>query len=111
MLKKIAAGLIAATMLAAPLLVTATSESAAATPKSATVAKPGIKTVKSHRKHARVVVRHGVRYMKIVRHGKVTWVRMKATRHHGSHVRHHGSHVKHVKRTNTPAKPAKPGAA
>ena len=97
MLKKIAAGLIAASMLTAPMLVAGSAS--AATPKATTAVKTSVKTVKAHRKHARIVVRHGVRYMKVVRHGKVAWVKVRTASHS----------VKHVKkiRPNT----AKPGAA
>jgi hypothetical protein len=98
MLKKIAAGLIAASMLTAPMLVAGTA--AAATPKAATATKASVKTVKAQRKHARIVVRHGVRYMKVVRHGKIAWVKVRTGKHH----------IKHVKKTIRPAT-AKPGAA
>jgi hypothetical protein len=96
MLKKIAAGLIAASMLTAPMLVA--GPASAATPK-ATTTKTSVKTVKAHRQHARIVVRHGVRYMKVVRHGKIAWVKVRTAKHS----------VKHVKKVRPNA--TKPGAA
>jgi hypothetical protein len=87
MLKKIAAGLIAAAMLTAPMLVAGTSAASAAAPQATTAAKGTVKAAKSHRKHARIVVRHGVRYMKVVRSGKTAWVKVRIARHHGKHVK------------------------
>jgi hypothetical protein len=101
MLRKIAAGLLAASVLTAPMLLVGTGEGAAATPQAAASTKPGTKAVKQQRKHVRYVVRHGVRYMKVVRHGKVAWVKVRAT--------HHAKHVKKVIRQAP--KPNKPGAA
>jgi len=100
MLKKIAAGLIAATMLASPVLI-AGSAQAAAPAHTTTAAKPDGKAMKMHRKHVRFAARHGARYVKVVRHGKTTWVRVKASKYH----------VKHVKQAAPQSKPIKRGAA
>ena len=90
MLKKIAAALVAATVLAAPVLIAGTSAVPAATTQTAKVVKPGIKAVKKHRKHVRkhaYGVRHGIRYVKVMRHGKTEFVKTKAARHHASHIK------------------------
>jgi hypothetical protein len=87
MLKKIAAGLVAAAMLTAPMLVSGTGTASAATPQATTAAKGSVKAAKTHRKHARIVVRHGVRTMKVVRNGKTAWVKVRTAKHHGKHVK------------------------
>ena len=90
MLNRIATALVAATVLSAPLIVAGTTASSAATnaatTEAATPAKPAVKAVKKHRSHARHMARHGTRYVKIVRHGKVTFVKVKAGRHHVQHA-------------------------
>jgi CubicO group peptidase (beta-lactamase class C family) len=87
MLKKIAAALIAATMLTAPVLIAGTGEAAAATAQTATPAKPGIKAVKKHRKHVRHAARHGAKYVKVVRNGKVVYVKARSAKHSMKHVK------------------------
>jgi len=60
----------------------------------------GIKAVKKHRAH-RYVVRHGTRTMKVLRHGKVTYVKVKA--------RHHAMHAKKPVRQGTNGNKARAG--
>ena len=89
MFKKIAAALIAASVLSAPLLIGGASPASAATTRVATPAKHGVKAVKKHR---HVVVRHGQRYVKVIRHGKTVYLKVKPRRHYAVHgkkpVRH-----------------------
>jgi len=87
MLKKIAAALVAASMLTAPVLIASTIAAPAATTQTAKPAKPVIKTVKKHRKHVRHVARHGVKYVKVMRHGKAVYVKAKTRRHHVTQVK------------------------
>jgi hypothetical protein len=80
MLKKIAAALVAATMVTAPLLAVGTAEAASkATTESAAPAKPAVTVVKHHRKHVRHV-RHA--RTKHVRQGKVMSAKPSTARHH-----------------------------
>ena len=83
MLKKIAAALLAATLVGAPLVSVGTAEAASkATTQTATPAKPAVKTVKTHRKHVRHVRHAKAGYVKVVRHGKVMYVKAHGARHH-----------------------------
>ena len=90
MFKKITAALIAASVLSAPLLIGGASSASAATTRVAMPAKHGIKAVKKHRRH--VVVRHGKRYVKVIRHGKAVYLKVKPRHHYAVHgkkpVRH-----------------------
>jgi hypothetical protein len=72
MLKNIAAALVAATMLTAPVLVAgANAAPVTTTGTQAAPAKPAAKSVMKHRRHVRHVVRAKAKHMKVARHGKV----------------------------------------
>ena len=79
MFKKIAAALIAGSVVSAPVLTGGVSSASAATTRVATPAKHGIKT------HRHVVVRHGKRYVKVIRHGKAVYLKVKPRGHHAIH--------------------------
>ena len=87
MLNKIAAALIAASMLSAPLLV-GSDAAVAATPQAAAMAKPATTTANTHRKHVRHVRHTHAKHAKAVRSGKVTAF------HANAKARHHVKHVK-----------------
>lgn len=94
MLKKVAAALLAASMLSAPLLIAgSTAAPAATTQATAAHSAKAVKSVKKHRKH----VRHRVRHVKVTRHGKAAMAKVHTARHH-------------VKAANATKRPAKQGA-
>ena len=94
LLALVAAALIAASVLSAPLMIGGASSASAATTRAATPAKHGVKAVKKHHRH--VVVRHGKRYVKVIRHGKAVYLKVKPRRHyavHGKKPARHGTKI------------------
>ena len=85
MLNKIAAALTAATMLTTPVFAAGTTQAAGATPETSAPAKPGNNAVHKHRKHARHAT-HGTKYVKVMRHGKVVYLKVKTPRHQVKHA-------------------------
>jgi hypothetical protein len=82
MLNKVAAALIAATMLTTPVLAAGATQAAGATTETNAPSKPANKAVvHKHRKHAHHMTRGKAKYVKVMRHGKVVYLKVKPPRH------------------------------
>jgi hypothetical protein len=96
MLRKIAAALVAVTVLGAPLMLSGTASAAGAagtnggvnaTTQQVIPAKPGMTVIKKHRTHVRHV-RHGRgKHVKVTRHGKAHAAKAHSARHHVTHIK------------------------